>query len=189
VYLGTTGKPFDRRPGWKKWRNNGNNMEVNMKSIHWMFALWWRGTQSYVLAKPAEAQDHKEYLNWVVEVGVVPIEHRVRTIPPQHQVTPLRRILFGFLRLVLVARFLQGTGGGLQVRTWNLEWVWINWIWLDSEGGEESIDGFRGWESKGLKCESSSHQVAFGLMQTAMLLTGLERSIQNTRGSGTTLWC
>lgn len=42
-----------------------------------------------------------------------------------------------FDRLVLVARFLQGTGGGLQV--------------------------------------------AFGLMQTAMLLTGLERSIQNTR--------
>lgn len=38
---------------------------------------------------------------------------------------------------VLMARFLQGTGGGLQV--------------------------------------------AFGLMQTAMLLTGLERSIQNTR--------
>ena len=33
----------------------------------------------------------------------------------------------------------------------------------------------------------SSSQVAFGLMQTAMLLTGLERSIQNTRGSKTEL--
>ena len=32
-------------------------------------------------------------------------------------------------------------------------------------------------------------QVAFGLMQSAMLLTGLERSIQNTRGSATISAC
>ena len=100
--------------GEKQWK-----LEVKMKSIHWMFALWWCGTQSFGQTWSTRLQG--TILNWVVE------DSRSRCgsnwTQRTHHTTgapgdSLRVLTNCFPRLVLMARFLQGTGGGLQVGIW-----------------------------------------------------------------------
>ena len=69
---------------------NGETMETTWKST-WsqsIECLHFGDAEPKVLAKPAEAQDHKEYLNWVVEVGwfqlnigCAPYHHSIKWLP------------------------------------------------------------------------------------------------------------